>query len=49
MLLVVITKNSVPWMSFTMNKGVKFLKTLWCCFGGRAYKGNLVLSTELIT
>ena len=36
-------------MSFTMNKGVKFMKTLWCCFGGRAYKGNLALSTELIT
>ena len=24
-------------MSFTMNKGDKFMKTLWCCFGGRVY------------
>ena len=23
--------------------GGKFLKKLWCCVGGRVYKGNLVL------
>ena len=24
-------------------KGGKFLKKLWCCVGGRVYKGNLAL------
>ena len=28
---------------FQMNKEGKFLEKLWCCVGGRALKGNLVL------
>ena len=32
-----------------VNREGKFLKKLWCCVGGRVKKGNLVLSTELIT
>ena len=31
------------------NQGGKFLRKLWCCVGGRIYKRNLILSTELIT
>ena len=31
-----------------INRGVKFLKKLCCCIGGRAYQGNLGLSTQLI-